>query len=295
VGIGNCKLIIHGGAGRLEGKVATKEQYRIGLQEAIHPAYETLLEQGARAAVLHAIRLLESDQIFNAGTGSKLQRDGRVRMSAALMDSKDGIFSGVINIYDVEHPISIADELRGEVHHLLSGSEATEFARRKGFPFHDPITMSRFIEYRKALRNREKFGTVGAVALDAKGVVCAGTSTGGIGNETPGRVSDSASVAGTYADMVGGVSCTGKGEHIINQAVAAQVIYRLRDGVSLKKILIDLMKEGASRDHGFGLISLDRKGRFGVRSTKTSISVLYALKDQEHQLDFTNGGKNLIL
>ena len=295
MGNGNCKLIIHGGAGRLEGKVATKEQYRIGLQEAIHPAYETLLEQGARAAVLHAIRLLESDQIFNAGTGSKLQRDGRVRMSAALMDSKDGIFSGVINIYDVEHPISIADELRGEVHHLLSGSEATEFARRKGFPFHDPITMSRFIEYRKALRTREKFGTVGAVALDAKGVVCAGTSTGGIGNETPGRVSDSASVAGTYADMVGGVSCTGKGEHIINQAVAAQVIYRLRDGVPLKKILIDLMKEGASRDHEFGLISLDRKGRFGVRSTKTSISVLYALKDQDHQLDFTNGGKNLIL
>jgi len=295
VGNGNCKLIIHGGAGRLEGKVATKEQYRIGLQEAIHPAYETLVEQGARAAVLHAIRLLESDQIFNAGTGSKLQRDGRVRMSAALMDSKDGIFSGVINIYDVEHPISIADELRGEVHHLLSGSEATEFARRKGFPFHDPITMSRFIEYRKALRTREKFGTVGAVALDAKGMVCAGTSTGGIGNETPGRVSDSASVAGTYADMVGGVSCTGKGEHIINQAVAAQVIYRLRDGVPLKKILIDLMKEGASRDHEFGLISLDRKGRFGVRSTKTSISVLYALKDQEHQLDFTNGGKNLIL
>jgi len=295
VGNGNCKLIIHGGAGRLEGKVATKEQYRIGLQEAIHPAYETLVEQGARAAVLHAIRLLESDQIFNAGTGSKLQRDGRVRMSAALMDSKDGIFSGVINIYDVEHPISIADELRGEVHHLLSGSEATEFARRKGFPFHDPITMSRFIEYRKALRTREKFGTVGAVALDAKGVVCAGTSTGGIGNETPGRVSDSASVAGTYADMVGGVSCTGKGEHIINQAVAAQVIYRLRDGVPLKKILIDLIKEGASLDHEFGLISLDRKGRFGVRSTKSSISVLYALKDQEHQLDFTNGGKNLIL
>ena len=295
MGNGNCKLIIHGGAGRLEGKVATKEQYRIGLQEAIHPAYETLVEQGARAAVLHAIRLLESDQIFNAGTGSKLQRDGRVRMSAALMDSKDGIFSGVINIYDVEHPISIADELRGEVHHLLSGSEATEFARRKGFPFHDPITMSRFIEYRKALRTREKFGTVGAVALDAKGMVCAGTSTGGIGNETPGRVSDSASVAGTYADMVGGVSCTGKGEHIINQAVAAQVIYRLRDGVPLKKILIDLMKEGASRDHEFGLISLDRKGRFGVRSTNASISVLYALKDHERQLDFTNGGKNLIL
>ncbi len=295
MGNGKSKLIIHGGAGRLEGKVATKEQYRVGLQEALHPAYETLVEEGARAAVLHAIRLLESDPIFNAGTGSKLQRDGRVRMSAALMDSVDSIFSGVINIYDVEHPISVADSLRGEVHHLLSGNEATEYARRKGFPFHDPITMSRFIEYRKALKNREKFGTVGAVALDENGIVCAGTSTGGIGNETPGRVSDSASVAGTYADDVGGVSCTGKGEHIINQAVAAQVIYRLKDGIPLKTILLDLMKEGASRNHEFGLISLDRNGRFGVRSTKSSISVLYALKDSSNELDFTKGRRNLIL
>ncbi len=295
MGNGKSKLIIHGGAGRLEGKVATKEQYRVGLQEALHPAYKTLLQEGARSAVLHAIQLLESDPIFNAGTGSKLQRDGRVRMSAALMDSADSIFSGVINIYDVEHPISVADSLRGEVHHLLSGNEATEYARRMGFPFHDPITMSRFIEYRKALKNREKFGTVGAVALDEDGIVCAGTSTGGIGNETPGRVSDSASVAGTYADEVGGVSCTGKGEHIINQAVAAQVIYRLRDGVPLKRILIDLMKEGASRDHEFGLISLDKTGRFGVRSTKNAISVLYALKDSSNELDFTKGRRNLIL
>ena len=295
MGDGNCKLIIHGGAGRLEGKVATKEQYKIGLNQVIGPAYETLLKEGARSAVLHAIRLLESDPIFNAGTGSKLQKDGRVRMSAALMDSMDSIFSGVINIYDVEHPIDIADCLREEAHHILSGNEATEYARRKGFVFHDPITMARFIEYRKALRSREKFGTVGAVALDNEGIVAAGTSTGGVGHEIPGRVSDSASVAGTFADGAGGVSCTGKGEHIINQAVAAQVVSRLRDNIPLKRILTELMNEGAKRDHEYGLISLDGKGKFGVRSTKRSISVLYALKDEKHELDFTNGGRNLIL
>ena len=244
---------------------------------------------------MHAIRLLESDPIFNAGTGSKLQRDGRVRMSAALMDSEDAVFSGVINIYDVEHPIDVAHHLRDESHHVLSGSEATEYARRKGFGFHDPITMARFIEYRKALRSREKFGTVGAVAVDEKGIVAAGTSTGGVGHEIPGRVSDSASVAGTFADSAGGVSCTGKGEHIINQAVAAQVVSRLRDNIPLKRILTELMKEGASRKHEFGLISLDRNGKFGVRSTRRSISVLYALKDSQHELNFTDGGRNLIL
>jgi len=76
VGNGNCKLIIHGGAGRLEGKVATKEQYRIGLQEAIHPAYETLVEQGARAAVLHAIRLLEKIQFLTQAQGLSCKRTG---------------------------------------------------------------------------------------------------------------------------------------------------------------------------------------------------------------------------
>jgi len=295
VGNAKCKLIIHGGAGRLEGKVATKEQYRIGLCEALDPAYETLCKKGARAAVIHAVRLLEEDPIFNAGTGSKLQRDGRVRMSAAMMDSEDAVFSGVINIYDVEHPIEVADSLHDEEHHVLSGNEATEYARRKGFGFHDPITMARFIEYRKALRSREKYGTVGAVALDEKGVVAAGTSTGGIGNEIPGRVGDSASVAGTFADISGGVSCTGKGEHIINQAVAAQVVSRLRDKIPLKKILAELMNEGAARNHEFGLISLDRNGNFGVRSTMRSISVLYALKDGDQELNFTNGGRNLNL
>ncbi len=295
MGNGKCKLIIHGGAGRLEGKVATKEQYRIGLLEALGPAYEVLCNQGARAGVIHAIRLLESDPIFNAGTGSKLQQDGRVRMSAALMDSADCIFSGVINIHDVEHPIEVADCLREETHHLLSGNEATEYARRKGFVFHDPITMARFIEYRKVLRTREKFGTVGAVAIDEEGTVAAGTSTGGVGHEIPGRVSDSASVAGTFADAAGGVSCTGKGEHIINQAVAARVVSRLRDKIPLKRILTELMREGASRNHEFGLISLDGEGQFGVRSTQRSISVLYALKDDAKELDFTRGGRNLIL
>ncbi len=288
-----AKLIIHGGAGRLEGKVATTQQYQFGLNLALEPAYQVLIEEGARAGVLKAIEILESDPIFNAGTGSKLQSDGRVRMSAALMDSKDGIFSGVINIQDVEHPIDVANKLSSEPHHLLSGYEATEYARRMGFSFHDPITMSRFIEYRKALKKKEKYGTVGAVALDRGGIICAGTSTGGVGHETPGRVGDSASVAGTFADCAGGVSCTGKGEHILNQGVAAQVVARLGGQIPLRGILNDVMKEGSSRKHEFGLIALDRNGHFGVNSTKRSISVLYALKDEGRVVDFTSGIRKL--
>jgi isoaspartyl peptidase/L-asparaginase-like protein (Ntn-hydrolase superfamily) len=74
VGGGSCKLIIHGGAGRLEGKVATKEQYRIGLNEAIGPAYQTLVDKGARAAVLHAIDYLKVIQYLTLEPVRSLQK-----------------------------------------------------------------------------------------------------------------------------------------------------------------------------------------------------------------------------
>ena len=46
-------------------------------------------------------------------------------------------------------------------------------------------------------------------------------------------VSDSASVAGTFADSAGGW-CTGKGEHIINQKWPLKNVSRLRDNIPLK-------------------------------------------------------------
>ena len=281
------KIIIHGGAGRVEGKVATREEYRIGLHCALSHAYEVLTQEGARSAVKTAIRIMESNPVFNAGTGSKLQQDGRVRMSAAIMDSSSRVFSGVINIQDVEHPIDVADQLCDEPYEILSGYEATEFARRKGFKFHDPVTLFRFKEYQRSLRKSDKFGTVGAVAMDADGIVCSGTSTGGVGYETPGRVGDSATVAGTYADSCGGVSCTGRGEHIISAAAAVHVVVRLREGVALKKILKELSLTSAGHNHQYGLIALDGSGQFGVKSTSRKITVLHASRDADKITDFT--------
>ena len=56
-----------------------------------------------------------------------------------------------------------------------------------------------------------KFGTVGAVALDAQGHLAAATSTGGLTDKRWGRVGDSPIIgAGTYADDRGcAVSATG--------------------------------------------------------------------------------------
>lgn len=267
------KIIIHGGADDMEGKGFSDADYITSLDRIIRQCYPILGEQGARTAVIHAIRMLESDTIFNAGTGSKLQRDGQVRMSAALMDSADGIFAGVANIRNVEHPINVADILKNEDFHVLDAGEATDFARQKGIPYHNPTTEHRLKEYRDGLLGES--GTVGAVAIDSHGTICAGTSTGGVGFELPGRLGDTATVAGTYAGAVAGVSCTGRGEEIVNLAVAAGIVTRVQDGVELIDAVQRLIDEANAKGCRFGLISLDASGQFVVGNTQ-NIRVLYS-------------------
>lgn len=270
------KIVIHGGAGSMEGRAISDADYRASLDHIVRQGYAVLGESGARAAVLHAIRLLESDTLFNAGTGSKFQRDGQIRMSAALMDSSDGIFSGVANIRNVEHPIDVADLLRSESFHVLDGGEATDFARQHGIPYYNPTTAYRLKEYKEQLLGES--GTVGAVALDAEGVICAGTSTGGVGYELPGRLGDTATVAGTYATNLAGVSCTGRGEEIVNLAVAARVVTRVQDGVSLGDAVDRLVEQANQRQNRFGLIALDAQGNLVVGST-SGVRVLFAQHD----------------
>ncbi len=259
-------LIIHGGAGRLEGGGVSPDQYEKALDAIYARAWERLLAAGARAAVVEAVRLLEDDELFNAGTGSKLQRDGEARLSAALMDARENRFSGVVNIREVKNPILIAERLLGEAHRVLAGEEATAWARQQGFARHDPVTPRRLAEHRQRLEGSS--GTVGAVAVDAAGNLCAATSTGGTGFEVPGRVSDSATVAGNYAAPEAGVSCTGIGEQIVSLAVAARVVVRVRDGLSLPEAVARTIAEGNALGYHFGLIALDRDGRAEVGATE---------------------------
>jgi len=270
------KLIIHGGAGPLEGQLFDLNAYDKALSKIIKKIYPILKATDARNAVISAIRLLEDDPIFNAGTGSRLQEDGQVRMSAAIMNSRDNRFSGVINIKNVKNPIDVANHLAKEKYTVLGGNEATEYARLHNIPFYNPITEARLKEYRSALAGDS--GTVGAVAFDGEGNICAGTSTGGIGYEISGRISDSATVAGTYAAKAAGVSCTGRGEHIVNQAVAARVVTRVEDGTSLQDAVDKLMREANKHKYRFGLIALDKFGNMVVGNTK-NVEVLYAHHD----------------
>lgn len=238
-------LILHGGFTENPGAFSAErlQDKRDGLLTALRAAASrggTALE-----TVVEAVRLLEDDPRFNAGTGSKLQVDGVARMSAALMDGATRTFSGVINIERVRNPILVARRLQSEKFTVLGGPGATAWARAQGFPDYDPVVPAPPLD---------KSGTVGACCLDDQGRLAAATSTGGRGNETIGRISDSATVAGNYATERGAVSCTGLGEEIVDEALAAILVADMQRFECV-------FQDCRARDRHFGAIGLDGEGR----------------------------------
>ncbi len=277
------RLILHAGAGLRERTRASAEQIEARLDDILTAAWAVLAAEGARACVRYAVEQLEHEPLFNAGTGSKLQADGVARMSASIMSADDGIFSGVINVEGIAHPVVAADRLHGVPHHVLAGTPALDWLRCAGFSAHDPVTDQRREEWREGRAGRT--GTVGAVALDATGVIAAATSTGGVGMEQPGRVSDSATVAGNYASAMAGVSVTGVGEHIVHHAVAARVVVRCTDGLPLSDAVLRTLDEASQREYQFGLIALAADGSLVANQTP-GVQTLYAARCGERALSF---------
>ena len=229
------KVIIHGGfIGESLTNPETKKAKQGSLGRIAQQAYQFLKTHTALETVVYAVTLLEDDELFNAGLGAHIQCDGKVRLSASLMDGKTQKFGGVINLEDVKNPIQVAEKLMKYEDRVLSGEGALAFARENGFDYFDPITAQRKFEYEEKLNLNDRKGTVGCVALDAEGNIAAATSTGGKGFEIPCRVSDSATVAGNFANEFAGISCTGVGEDIVSGALAAKIVTRVTDGFSLQ-------------------------------------------------------------
>jgi L-asparaginase len=209
--------------------------------------------------VVYATSLLEDDELFNAGIGSQIQADGKIRMSASLMDGSTMKMSGVINIEEVKNPVQVAEVLLNYDDKVLGGSGATNFAREHGFKQFSTEIPLRRSEYEAKLAVT-RIGTVGCVALDKNGKIAVATSTGGKGFEIPGRISDSATVAGNYANEFCGVSLTGVGEDIVSGAVAAKIVTRVTDGFSLEKAFEKTFTELLLFDGFAGAIAIDNKG-----------------------------------
>ncbi|GAB4286677.1 MAG: isoaspartyl peptidase/L-asparaginase [Oscillatoriaceae cyanobacterium] len=278
------KLIIHGGAGSsLKGKGGV-EVVRSSLYQVVDAVYGMLLDGcAARDAVVQGCRMLEDDPLFNAGTGSVLQSDGQIRMSASLMDGVASRFSGVINVSRVKNPIELAEFLQSSPDRVLSDLGAAELLRELQVPIYDALTEQRLQEWiadRSDNFNRKMAdvvsesagrGTIGVVALDSVGRLAAGTSTGGKGFERIGRVSDSATPAGNYANANAGVSCTGIGEDILDECLAAKIVVRVTDGLSLRESLARSFAEAQSGNRDLGAIALDATGAIGWGKTSEVI------------------------
>lgn len=255
------KVIIHGGFfSESDTNQETKRAKQQALAKIVTLAHNYLQTHTALETVVYAVSLLEDDLLFNAGLGSQIQSDGKVRLSASLMDGKTQTFSGVINIENVKNPIQVSEKLLSYEDRVLSGEGACAFATKNGFGYFDPITPQRQQEYEAKLNQQERKGTVGCVTLDADGNIAAGTSTGGKGFEIPCRVSDSATVAGNFANPFAGISCTGVGEDIVNAALAAKIVTRVTDGFSLKEACDKSFAELKLIDGFAGVIGISSKG-----------------------------------
>lgn len=265
------KVIIHGGFfSESSTSPETKSAKQQALARIVKAAYDYLQDHSAVETVVYACTLLEDDALFNAGTGSQIQSDGKIRMSAAVMDGESQKMSGVINIEEVKNPVLVAQMLMQEEDRILGGSGATNYARRNGYPVFSTEIPQRRSEYEAKLK-ATGIGTVGCVAIDQEGKLAAATSTGGKGFEIPGRISDSATVAGNYANEYCGVSCTGVGEDIVSGAVAAKIVTRVTDGMPVDTAFEKTFSELKPYDGFCGAIAIDKAGNIYHKDSHPSM------------------------
>lgn len=259
-------LIVHGGAGPQD---PSAEGMRVATAKLLPIAQSAarLLAQGGTSVdvVLLALRGMEDEPHFNAGLGSALQADGQARLTASLMDGKTQRFSGVINSQNVKNPSLIAAHLQNSSSRVVAQPGCEMLARELNLPVADLITPARLQRWLETRLTHKKDGcdTVGCVVWDGADLA-AGTSTGGRGQEIPGRVSDSATVAGNYASTSAAVSATGVGEEIVEDALAARLETRVRDGMSLSTASERCLDEAEKRKRSYGWIACDGTGNWAI-------------------------------
>jgi L-asparaginase len=283
-------LIIHGGAGPLDPSseatvLATRKLIAIAQTAAQQLSVK---EANSRIeAVVSALTQLEDDPTFNAGVGSALQVDGSQRLTAAIMDGADQRFSGVISVSHVKNPSLIARHLQTKKSRVVTAPGHEMIARNLALPVQNLMTETRLQRWlsQRAVHSGDKAvieedcDTVGCIVMDHLQQLACGTSTGGRGSEIPGRVSDSGTVAGNYASPFAAISATGIGEQIVDDALAARLETRCRDGLDLVTASQRCFEEAKEKNREYGWIGLDCHGHW-VAFTTTSM-MTFAVVDIE--------------
>jgi len=277
-------LVIHGGAGVVRKEMTPEKEkaVRAGLEKALATGYAVLKSGGnSLDAVQKAIVVLEDDPNFNAGRGAVFNHEGKNELDASIMDGATQRAGAVANVHRIRNPIELARAVMEKSEHvMLIGDGAEQFAQSIGMPLVDPkyfYTEARWKALQQALEEEKAksaeagktphHGTVGAVALDVKGNLAAGTSTGGMTNKRFGRVGDSPIIgAGTYADARCAVSATGWGEFYIRATAARDICARVEfRGDELKKAADEVVLGIIPKLGGDGgVIALDKDGNIAA-------------------------------
>jgi beta-aspartyl-peptidase (threonine type) len=227
--------------------------------------------------------VLEACEAFNAGRGACMTAAGTFEVDAGIMRSRDLASGAVAAVPDLADPILVAQAVMSHGRHcLLVGAGAVAFARAQGvgtFGRDALWTAKAQARWEEATAGRGRVvgqaDTVGAVAIDERGELCAGCSTGGVLLKLPGRVGDSPLVgSGLYASPELGAACaTGVGEAIMTHVACYAALCRLAEGraagLSPDEAADELCARVALRRVGeegatCGIILLSPEGEVGV-------------------------------
>jgi len=284
-----------------------EKAYRAGLEQALLAGYKALQDgKTSIDAVEIAIRILEDNPLFNAGKGAVFTADGKNELDASIMDGKTLMAGAVAGLHHVKNPISLARTVMEKSPHVMMiGDGAEKFAKEQNIELVDekyfwtqepwnslqqiikrekekakplqnpkpkaqgPKPENQKLNPQSAIRNShsEKYGTVGAVALDKNGNLAAGTSTGGMTYKKYGRVGDVPVIgAGTYANNNScAVSATGWGEYFIRIGVARDISSLMEyRALPIQQAADTTLNKVKTLGGDGGVIAMDKYGNIGI-------------------------------
>ena len=277
-------FIIHGGAGvSVKGSMTPEKEkeYRAKLEEVVLAGYKALQDgKSSLDAVEIAIRMMEDSSLFNA--------EGKNELDASIMDGKTLAAGAVAAVHHVKNPITLARAVMEKSQNvMLTGDGAEKFAREQKIEIVDETSKDEKGKGEKRKMGAEsvvsaspansqsvaslsagKAGGFGAVALDRKGNIAAGSSSGGIANGKAGRVGEAAIIgAGTFANNnTCGVSGTGWGEYFIRLGVARDISSMMEyQALPVQTAADRVIKQKLQKLGGDGgVIAMDKFGNMAI-------------------------------
>ncbi len=281
----------------------SEQMYRKKINEALAKG-ANILQQGGSSieAVEQVLMILENSPMFNAGKGSAFNYYGVNEMEACMMNGSNQQVGAVSGVTNIQNPIRAARlVLEKSDYTLLHGEGASVFSERYGSKL---VNKSYFFtgerwddlhRYKNAIKKKQKInirdGAVGCVALDKKGNLAAGTSSGGLTNRSYHSIG-ATSIAGaaTYANnMTCAVSCTGNENFMSRYTVAADLSALIEyKKFSLTKaadylIKIKLKQAGVQG----GLIALNRTGEIAIVHNQPIMMYAFIKADGQKEIVIT--------